>query len=196
MSPGVVGLFVGGSAKRMQGFPKGFLKGEQGFYIVEQHWRMAIKLGWEVVLVGMHPAYANFAKERNLVCLEDTPPGIGPLGGLAALLRFAQPPARSGLCIALACDMPHVAFEDLEALALSPSQAAALVPHRKHWEPLFARYNAALTSPRLQAFLEAGGRSFQHFLEPFTPEVFFPKNPKTLEDWDSFEDLTLGGNRR
>jgi len=192
VSAGVVGLFVGGSARRMQGFPKGFLRGQHGLFIVEHHWRMAKKLGWEVVLVGVHPAYAHFAKERNLVCLEDSPSGIGPLGGLAALFHFSQ----RRVCIALACDMPHVAFEDLEALALSPSQAPALVPRSVYWEPLFARYDAGVASPALEAFLKAGGRSFQAFLALLHPEVFFPKAPKTLEDWDSFEDVGLTEDER
>jgi molybdopterin-guanine dinucleotide biosynthesis protein A len=174
----------------MKGFPKGFLRGAHGLCIVEHHWRMAVKLGWEAVMVGVHPAYAHFAKERDIVCLEDSPPGIGPLGGLSALLGFAK----RRFCIALACDMPHVAFEDLEALALSPSQAAALVPRRDYWEPLFARYNPCVASPALEAFLEAGGRSFQGFLERLKPEVFSPKAQRTLEDWDCPEDLGGAGH--
>jgi len=177
----------------MQGFPKGLLKGANGLFIVEHHWQMATKLGWETVLVGAHPAYADFARERTLECLEDVPSGIGPLGGFASLLGFAG----RRLCIALACDMPHVVFEDLEALALSPSRAAALVPRRSHWEPLFGRYDAHALKPALEAYLEAGGRSFQRFLEELRPallpEVFFPKAPQALEDWDSFEDVSFKG---
>jgi len=184
---GAIGLFIGGSARRMQGFPKGFLKGRHGHSIVEHHWHMGMELGWEVVLVGRHPAYEAFAKERRMACLEDTPPGIGPLGGLLALLRYAEP----RLCIALACDMPHVAFEDLKALALSPSQAAALVPRRSYWEPLFGRYAPSLARAELEAFIEAGGRSFQHFLEKLGPERFLPKVAESLEDWDCFEDVKL-----
>jgi len=153
---------------------------------------MAQQLGWEVVVVGVHPAYAHFARERHLLCLEDFPSGIGPLGGLGALLRFA----RNRLCIALACDMPHVAFEDLEALALSPSQAAALLPKRAYWEPLFARYNPGLALPTLKTFVEAGGRSFQPFLEQLKPELFCPKAPETLEDWDCFEELNLANKEK
>jgi len=189
---GLVGLFVGGSARRMKGFPKGFLRGSSGLSIVEQHWRMVAQLGWEAVLVGVHPAYAHFAREHQLQCLEDEPFGIGPLGGFASLLRCAG----RRLCIALACDMPHVAFEDLEALALCPSQAPALLPRRRYWEPLFGRYDACRVRPALEAFLEAGGRSFQGFLETLSPEVFFPKAPKTLEDWDSFEDIDFAKDSR
>ena len=192
MSPGVVGLFIGGSASRMQGFPKGLLKGPQGLCILEQHCHMAAQLGWQTVLLGTHPAYANFAKARNIQCLADLPSGIGPLGGFASLLRFAG----RRFCIALACDMPHVAFEDLQALALSPSNAAALVPRRRYWEPLFARYNADKARPALEAFLEAGGRSFQAFLDGLGPDIFCPTTPQTLDDWDSFEDMNVAENNK
>src|SRR5688572_8594805 len=58
-----------------------------------------------IVLIGAAPAYAGLGIEL----LADSPPGVGPLGGLCALLDAGA--HRGSSVIALACDMPFVTAE-------------------------------------------------------------------------------------
>src|SRR6266550_4205108 len=81
----VAGIFVGGQARRMGGEPKGVLIAPSGEAIVSRWRRMFDDLGVATVLVGKSDAYADLGIES----IEDDPPGIGPLGGLAALLARA-----------------------------------------------------------------------------------------------------------
>jgi len=99
--------------------------------------------GARVVLVGDSEAYDALA----MPAIPDTPPGIGPLGGLAALLAFAER-AGSADAIALSCDLPYLGVNLIERLAREFPGALALAPRADgRWSPLTARYAvSALTA--------------------------------------------------
>jgi molybdopterin-guanine dinucleotide biosynthesis protein A len=145
----VAGIFVGGASRRMGGRPKGLLVTSSGETIVARWLRMFGALDIPCVLVGQKDAYGGFGLEE----LADDPPGIGPLGGLVALLSRAG----AGQAIAVGCDMPFVSDELLRKLVGFPSRAPAVAARRGEiWEPLFARYAApaALAAARPLALSE------------------------------------------
>ncbi|HEU4533063.1 MAG TPA: NTP transferase domain-containing protein, partial [Polyangiaceae bacterium] len=84
----LVGLFVGGRSTRMGGRPKGLLPTPDGAGpIVLRSARLVASLGWPLVLVGEASAYR--AVLPGVKAIDDAPAGVGPLGGLGALLAEA-----------------------------------------------------------------------------------------------------------
>src|SRR5262249_45828627 len=118
------GIFVGGAGSRMGGVPKGLLpSGPQGPNLVERlsaQLRAALNSP-ELVLVGARPEYDALGLE----VIADTITGIGPLGGLEALLTSAQQRNLSHV-LALACDMPYVNAPLLTRLVNEHPDATAL----------------------------------------------------------------------
>jgi molybdopterin-guanine dinucleotide biosynthesis protein A len=177
----VAGVFVGGRGKRFGGAAKGLLRAPGGGTLVDR-WRGVLgEAGVEVVLVGRHEAYASL----DLETIDDTPPGIGPLGGLIALLTRAAR-TRDGQALALACDMPFVSASLVRRLVAAPP-APIVAPWRDdHWEPLCARYDASVVLPHAQRRLAAGKHSLQPLLVDLgavalTPD---PADARELDDWD------------
>jgi molybdopterin-guanine dinucleotide biosynthesis protein A len=190
----LVGIFVGGHSRRMGGRPKGLLPSpEGGLPIVEQLVQQARSVQLEPVIVGKSEAYAHVAS--GVPRLVDEPEGAGPLGGLRALLRFAGPrPA-----IAIACDMPFLSSQCLDALASAPGSPAVLslrVTKDAPWEPLFARYDGTRVAPVLDRCLGEGVSSFQRLFAKLLKEgqevaELRPTQAllQCLRDWDSPEDM-------
>jgi molybdopterin-guanine dinucleotide biosynthesis protein A len=172
----------------MGGRAKGLLASPEGPSIVERWERILRGLGHDVVLVGgrtEHDAYAHLPIER----IADEPPGIGPLGGLVALLRRAA----GSRVLAVACDMPFVSRDLVDRLGKFPADGPILAARRDgRWEPLFARYDAASVLPLALARARevAGSRSLQRLLDQ-CGAVELPLSPgeeHELDDWDSPED--------
>ena len=184
-SVALAGIFVGGQSTRMEGRPKGLLLAKSGETLVERWRTMFAALAIEVVLVGRHDAYAGVGLEQ----LADDPPGIGPLGGLIALLSRAG----GGDVIAVACDMPFVSGALLEKLAAWAPGAPAVAPRSEgRWEPLFARYSArgALVCARERAARRE--HSLQGLLDELSAEPLPLRADEIaqLRDWDTPADLT------
>ena len=180
-----LGLFVGGRATRMGGAPKGLLPApDTGESLVFRAVRLAREAGLAVCLVGDASAYVSALREVPVV--DDDPAGLGPLGGLRALLR-----AREGRVIALACDMPFVTLDDLATLRDAPDDADVVAPRRASdapWEPLLARYDCARALPAVDAALAAGERSLQSVLRRLrVTTLALPA--LALTDWDAPSDL-------
>lgn len=175
--PRVGGIFVGGRGTRMGGVAKGLLRAPDGGTLVDRWVRLFRALGLEPCLVGEHEAYAAVALER----VPDATGGVGPLGGLVALLERAEGPV-----IAVACDMPFVSAALLERLVTTPSRAPILAPRREgRWEPLFARYDARAL-PLARAQLERGRGALFALLDAAGAEEL-PMGAAELaqlEDWD------------
>ena len=180
----VAGIFVGGAGARMGGMAKGLLVSPGGETLIER-WRAVLTEAGvgPVLLVGRHPAYAAVA---GLEALDDEPPGIGPLGGLVALLRRAG----EGTALALACDMPFVSRELVERLVAAPP-APVVAPRREgRWEPLCARYDAPRVLP-LAMRAAAGPRHGLGRVLDAAGAVELPLAPgeaAQLDDWDSPAD--------
>jgi molybdopterin-guanine dinucleotide biosynthesis protein A len=178
------GIFVGGAASRMGGRPKGLLPSPEGAPIVDRLAAILASLGLGVVLVGDAGPYERLGLER----IADEPVGIGPLGGLVALLRRAG----SSRALALACDMPFVSREIVERLCVTPAAAPILAPVRRgRWEPLCARYDAARVLPLAISQADAGVHSLQRLLvrAGAAPMPLSEREESELDDWDSPEDL-------
>jgi molybdopterin-guanine dinucleotide biosynthesis protein A len=175
----LAGIFVGGASRRMGGRPKGLLLAPSGETIVARWRRMLDALGVPSLLVGKHDAYAPLGIES----IEDSPAGIGPLGGLVALL------ARAGgrRVIAVACDMPFVSEPLLEKLAAHPSHACAVAPKRGGmWEPLFARFEGSLPLEVAVRHAQGGRQSLFGVLDAVGAEqlVLSDGELAELRDWD------------
>jgi molybdopterin-guanine dinucleotide biosynthesis protein A len=178
-----VGIFVGGRARRMGGFPKGLLSLDDGTTILEKTLGLVRELGAPVVLVGRNEAYP-----ADLPSLPDPDGESGPLGGLLSLLEHAG----SGPVIALACDMPRLTAALLGRLAGHPSEAPALAPRREgRWEPLFARYDAARAAPVVRARLARRELPLQGLLDELGADELplLPGESMMLDDWDRPEDI-------
>ena len=164
----------------MGGHPKGWLVAPSGEAIVARWRRMFDDLGIASMLVGKSDAYAGLGIE----CLEDDPPGIGPLGGLVALLARAD----GSRAIAVACDMPFVSEGLLAKLAFHPTGPAALAAKRGGvWEPLFARYDGPLPLEVARDHVRSGARSLFGVLDALgAAELDLTGNElEELRDWDT-----------
>ena len=185
----LVGIFAGGEGRRMGGIDKGSLQiPGSGESIVEHHAALAKTLGLPCVLLGARSAWSSRLPQYRI--LADEPSGVGPLGGLHALLQAAQ----EGPAIALACDMPYINAELLTMLCNEPHGPSIVAP-KDHatgkWQPLFARYESRLVLPALRTALAAGQRSFQALFETLqVQELVLPAAlAALLRDWDRPEDL-------
>ncbi len=185
----IVGVFVGGKSRRMGGAPKGLLPAPDGSAGVAQRLARVAREALpecRVVLVGDAAPYAAL----GLLSLPDAPSGIGPLGGLAALLTAAD----GERAIALACDLPYVEPALIARLAAHAPDHAAVVPRVGGvWQPLCARYAAAQTLVAIAAALAANERSLQRVIARLGDRVaelpLAPGEDAQLRDWDSPADL-------
>jgi molybdopterin-guanine dinucleotide biosynthesis protein A len=184
LTAAIAGVFVGGAGERMGGGAKGLLPAPGGGTLVERWVELLSSRGLDVVLVGERAEYARLGLE----VLADHPGGIGPLGGLVALLeRAGQLPA-----LAFACDMPRVSGPLVDRLLATSRGAAVLAPRRgDRWEPLCARYDPARVLPLAAARARGQGHSLQRLLNDAGAEALLlsPAEAAELEDWDSPGDL-------
>lgn len=189
----VLGVFVGGRARRMGGQDKASLPAPDGSgSLLRRQVRLGRALGFEVVLLGARLQVPD--PDPELLRLPDAPAGVGPLGGLGPLLRHAG----ERVVIATACDMPYVGEALLTRLVQTPCEADVLaprVPGSDKWMPLCARYRPARVLPALEAALAAGDRSFQYLLRRLTVQELPVSAAQwaELEDWDRPEDVVVSG---
>jgi molybdopterin-guanine dinucleotide biosynthesis protein A len=190
--PLIIGIFVGGRGTRMGGVAKGLLKApDSEATLVErllEQSRQAEPTA-ELVLVGEADAYAAF----GLPMLRDSPPGVGPLGGLLALLEYAGG-RNADFALALACDLPHLSSALLRRLASYAPDAVALVTRQAGVRnPLVARYTVATALPAARQALLAGRRSLQAVLDEVgTGVITLPLDSaeeQSLSDWDTPDDM-------
>jgi molybdopterin-guanine dinucleotide biosynthesis protein A len=158
----------------MGGRPKGLLLTPEGVPILERWRRMFERLAVPLVLVGDAEPY-------GMPSIADDPPGVGPMGGLAALLA-------RGTAVAVACDMPHVTEALLARLIHAPPAPIVAARRGGRWEPFFARYDASLL-PRVRASIAAGNRSLQSLFDQAALLPLEPEEEPLLRDWDTPEDI-------
>ena len=192
----IVGIFVGGRGRRMGGVAKGLLKAPGSEATLVE--RLRAELGRalpdaEVVLVGAAEAYAEACADLELDAISDEPAGVGPLGGLIGLLKYAEQRGAAHALV-LACDLPRVAAPLLSRLGSeTPSASALVITQGEIKNPLLARYAVAEALPAARATLEAGKRSLQAVLERLGDgAVVMPltlAEAATVDDWDTPEDV-------
>jgi molybdopterin-guanine dinucleotide biosynthesis protein A len=185
-----VGLFVGGQGSRFGGLAKGNLRTPDGARLIERLeviCRRALP-GAPLVLVGERAEYADLGHET----LADAPAGIGPLGGLRALVAWAAVRGHDG-ALALACDLPFVTTELVRRLATELEEADALAPNERGlWHALAARYSTRAL-PAIDAGIAAHEHSLQRVFDRLGPGArnleVGPDELAALRDWDSPDDL-------
>ena len=193
----LAGIFVGGAATRMGGVAKGLLIAPDGEPIVVRTLRLLRDLRLTCVLVGNHAAYAEIGVQFGVPMLTDQPPGIGPLGGLIALLDAAAlratADAQQGTqsVLAVGGDMPYITGEMMARLLSAPT-AAAVAPHvDNRWQPLFGRYAVQDTLPLARQ--RAANRQFalHGLLDALAARdlVLSADEIERLRDWDAPSDI-------
>jgi molybdopterin-guanine dinucleotide biosynthesis protein A len=190
----LVGLLVGGKATRLSGITKGMLRApDTGEPLAARLARLCHESapGADVVLLGGSPAYAAL----GLPSVADDPPGIGPLGALAALLAEAE--SRGADALAVAADLPFVTTRLVDRIRRYAPDAPAVAP-RPHgvWQPLFARYAPAACLPVVRALIRDGRHAARGVLEELGERaVTLPLDDAEeclLDDWDTPDDLQRG----
>jgi molybdopterin-guanine dinucleotide biosynthesis protein A len=187
----VMGILVGGQAKRMGGIQKALLRpphAEQPDDTLLSRWlRLGQSAGLEVVLLGQ--AELGVAA-RDVLQLPDAERGIGPLAGLATLLAHAA----DRRAVAVACDMPYVTPALLERLLSEAPNAKLLAPRDPatgKWQSMLARYDSPRVRPILAAALANAQHSFQQLFDrvPATELRLTSSEQAQLRDWDTPEDM-------
>jgi molybdenum cofactor guanylyltransferase len=184
MTPVLAGILVGGAGTRMGGVAKGMIRTADGTTIVGRLRATLERLGLELCLVGASEDYASLGME----VIPDQPGGIGPLGGLLALLQRAG----SASALAFACDMPFVSGALVERLLIESPGAPILAPRRDGlWEPLCARYDAARVLPTALALSRTRKRSLQRLLDDASAVELRLASDEIdeLRDWDTPEEV-------
>lgn len=202
----LAGVLVGGGGTRMAGaagvsavgVAKGLLEDETGMPIILRTRALLDSLAVPFVLLGRHPEHAARYDALNLIALADEPPGIGPIGGLLALLRYAtrvnpvSPFAGVGNVLLLGCDMPYLNETLLQRLIDAPP-ATALAPYIDgRWQPMFARFAAAAALPCVARRVLAGVTGLQGLLDELQAMrlTLSSGDRQALRDWDCPEDVS------
>lgn len=190
-SPVLFGILVGGQSRRMGGRAKGNLDAG-GQLLLERTIALCRAVAptsadEPVLLVGDARAYA-----AQVPRLADAPAGVGPLGGLCALLGAAL--ERGCQAVALAVDLPHIDAPLLARLIVEHEWAQALAPREEgRWQPLFARYRPEQVLPIVQGLLarrESALQAVFHGLGAGAVELeLSPVERARLHDWDTPEDV-------
>ncbi|HIK44106.1 MAG TPA: molybdenum cofactor guanylyltransferase [Leptolyngbyaceae cyanobacterium M65_K2018_010] len=188
-------VLAGGYSSRM-GTDKALLQW-QGKPLLQRVCEVAVQCSDRVAILTPWPErYQSALGESNgYDWLAETQPGAGPLVALAQGLEQVS----TAWILLLACDMPrlrpdilHLWRQKLDSL---PATTLALVPRQSEgWDPLCGFYRRSAQAA-LAAFIQAGGRSFQHWLAqtaaqaidlaPTDPATSMLWNCNTPEDWVS-----------
>jgi molybdopterin-guanine dinucleotide biosynthesis protein A len=189
----VVGLFVGGRGARMGGVVKGNLPGPGGERLLERLVGECAKAlpSAPPLLIGDGAAHADL----GLHSLADAPAGVGPLGGLRALLLHAKQAGAWG-ALALACDLPYLSAPLIARLATESPEALFLAPREGVlWHTLLARYSV-LSLSAVDATLAAGERALQRVVGRLGDHAralaLTPAELDELRDWDTPDDIRFG----
>lgn len=112
-------------------------------------------------------------------------PGAGPLGGIVTALSAAP----AGVVVVLACDLPFVTAEAVEAVAGALGDADAAVPEvGGRLEPLLAAYRDTCTAPFTEA-LAAGRGAVRDALARVRVERVTLADPRWVANANTPEDL-------
>jgi molybdopterin-guanine dinucleotide biosynthesis protein A len=116
---GISAAVLAGGASRRMGTDKALLE-VAGRPLLARVIEVLRGLGDDVFVVGDRAQYRRFGAR----VVPDAYPGAGALGGIATALRHAQ----YDVTVVVACDMPFLSVEVLQAMALEPRDYDVLVP--------------------------------------------------------------------
>jgi molybdopterin-guanine dinucleotide biosynthesis protein A len=157
----VPGAILAGGASRRFGSPKALARVD-GVRIIDRVRSALTEAVDEMVLIANEP---DLFAGLGLPVRGDRLPGLGPLAGIEAALRWAAERGGAGaLCVS--CDLPFASAGLLRALAERGDAAHAVVPEspRGHGiEPLCAWYPTAAL-PAVERALASADRSLRALL--------------------------------
>lgn len=182
MTRATIGIFVGGASSRM-GAPKGRLVHE-GAALLER--TVAACGDWPCRLIGDASPYEDMVPE--VARLPDTVRGIGPMGGLDALLAQATTP----YVVSIGCDMPFVTRATVDALVMDPRDCAVLSARAGDdapYEPMLARWSVVLMRDAVRDAIARGEHGLQRLIRAHAPERFVPPDARAMLDWDTPADV-------
>jgi molybdopterin-guanine dinucleotide biosynthesis protein A len=131
-------ILVGGEARRAKGKEKYFFQ-YQGKTFIERLTDSLREITDEIILVARNTEQCRrFDAIRDVRCITDIRPGLGPIGGLHAGVCEAQ----GELIFVSACDMPCVRNDVVSYLFEAIGDADAAIPswNSEMLEPLHAVY--------------------------------------------------------
>lgn len=181
-----IGILVGGQARRLGGVAKGLLPTHDGRTVLARlldEIHTAVPQA-AVVLLGDRPEYAPL----GLVTLADSPAGVGPLGGLHALLGSGAQDA-----VLLGGDMPYLQASTIKRLVDARCNSAISVktgsPPR--WNPMLSRYRCAVVLPTVGAQLARGQYGLYALLNALDADCLplSAEEETSLQDWDTPADV-------
>ncbi len=192
MSHPTIGILIGGHSRRM-GRPKALIE-VGGVALIERTVGVARRVSEDVVLLGDAP----FDLPTSIVdvpTLPDRPSGVGPLGGLAALLTERS----EADCIMVACDMPRLQPELLQRLASAEPDCDAAVCRTPQadisagprWHPCCGLYRPS-SLPAVQAALASGRYGLRELLKKLRvgPVDLVDAQVRWIENWNAPDDMT------
>jgi len=192
-----IGIFVGGKGTRMGGVAKGLLHAPGGTEtLLERLVRQCARAAPESTpfLIGEATPYAALALPQ----LPDAPAGVGPIGGLRALLMRALADD-SELALALACDLPFLDQSLISSLISpfsDPARAARVPFVEGRLQPLAAVYAPDATLSAVDRSLALGRHALMSVLDQLGSALdrveFDAERALALRDWDTPEDLSRG----
>ena len=175
----------------MGGIAKGLLRSpSDGKTLIERLVRQCARAapGCTPFLVGPAAPYASLALPE----LPDNPSGIGPLGGLRALLLRALAD-QSEIALALACDLPFLDEATISAI-ITPFSGITRVPFvANRLQPLAAAYAPLSALHAVERSLAQRKHALMHVLDQLGSELerveFDDERARALRDWDTPEDV-------
>lgn len=192
-----IGILVGGASRRM-GLDKALLSVD-GVTLLERTAAMAATVSDKVVLLG-RPTFGLPRLVAPLRVVADVHPGIGPIGGLEALLLAR----REDACLLLACDMPRLSAELLKRLwqrACAEPEADAVIcatggPARR-WHPCCGVYRPSVL-PVVEDAIRAQGYGVMQLLSRLRVEALelAGDEARWVENWNEPDDVTGGRRER
>ena len=188
----MIGIFVGGKGLRMGGVAKGLLNVPDGNEtLIARLLRVCSEAAplAEVCLIGQATAYGGL----GLPVLADQPSGVGPIGGLKALLEHAQ--ARgAATALALACDLPFLDASVIARLLTDVPRGARVPLALGRRQPLAAAYAPGPALGAVNAALRFNTHALMRVLELLGDGLecldFLGSAGHALTDWDHPEDVT------
>ncbi|NJK61643.1 MAG: molybdenum cofactor guanylyltransferase [Synechococcaceae cyanobacterium SM2_3_1] len=180
-------ILAGGQSSRM-GQDKALLS-LHGRTFLQHVCEIAGQVTHEVLILTPWPEKYQSILDLEWNLIQEMHPGQGPLNGfLQGLQLLSTRPDPPDWILLLACDLPLLDPDTLQAWAEQLQQLGmdqlALIPHQPQgWEPLCAFYRLQCF-PGLSEFAEAGGRSFQSWLDQIAVQPLHLSEPEKKMLWN------------
>ena len=183
MAEPLAGALIAGGASSRFGSAKAELpwltsQKSLGAHLLDEMGQAGLKT---LILNAAHSLHGLAADVRLLA---DREQGLGPLEGLATVLRELQQPV-----LVAACDMPGLDTAAFKALAAAwrPDMKGLVARSADGWHPLFAIYSHSLL-PEIDRRLALGQRALHRLIEDLGLSAWEGAEPEWLANVNSVED--------